>query len=120
LAYLEYDINYVFTLETKVKSQDEEINKLKESNGELNGSNRMMSSRNRILWSFPVPRGKYVDLLPARYDQIVIGSCDFTNNKTSTAKPVLGGHPGTKKKWPFKTGDLVKEVQFIFYFKTHP
>jgi hypothetical protein len=33
------------TLETKVKSQDEEINKLKESNGELNDSNRMMSSR---------------------------------------------------------------------------
>jgi hypothetical protein len=34
--------NYVFTLETKVKSQDEEINKLKESNEELNGSNRMI------------------------------------------------------------------------------
>jgi hypothetical protein len=26
---------------------------------------KLMSSRNRILWSFPVPRGKYVDLLPA-------------------------------------------------------
>jgi predicted RNase H-like nuclease (RuvC/YqgF family) len=37
--------NYVSTLETKVKSQDEEINKLKESNGELNDSNRMMSSK---------------------------------------------------------------------------
>jgi hypothetical protein len=36
--------NYVSTLETKVKSQDGEINKLKESNEELNGSNRMMSS----------------------------------------------------------------------------
>jgi hypothetical protein len=36
--------NYVSTLETKVKSQDEEINKLKESNGELNDSNRMMST----------------------------------------------------------------------------
>jgi predicted RNase H-like nuclease (RuvC/YqgF family) len=35
----------VSTLETKVKSQDEEINKLKESNGELNDSNRMMSSK---------------------------------------------------------------------------
>jgi hypothetical protein len=35
----------VFTLETKVKIQDEDINKLKESNGELSGSNRMMSSR---------------------------------------------------------------------------
>jgi hypothetical protein len=32
----------VFTLETKVKSQDEDINKLKESNGELSGSNRMI------------------------------------------------------------------------------
>ena len=37
--------NYVSTLETKVKSQDEEINKLKESNGELNDSNRMMSNK---------------------------------------------------------------------------
>jgi septal ring factor EnvC (AmiA/AmiB activator) len=36
--------NYASTLETKVKSQDEEINKLKESNGELNDSNRMMSN----------------------------------------------------------------------------
>jgi septal ring factor EnvC (AmiA/AmiB activator) len=35
----------VSTLETKVKSQDEEINKLKESNGELNDSNRMMSNK---------------------------------------------------------------------------
>jgi hypothetical protein len=37
--------NYVSTLETKVKGQDEEINKLKESNEELGGSNRMMSNR---------------------------------------------------------------------------
>jgi hypothetical protein len=29
----------------KVKSQDEDINKLKESNGELSGSTSMMSSR---------------------------------------------------------------------------
>jgi hypothetical protein len=28
-------------------------------------------------------------------------------------KPVLKGHFGTKKKWPYKTGDLLKEVQFI-------
>jgi cell division protein FtsL len=37
--------NYVSTLETKVKIQDEEIDTLKESNKELSGSNRMMSSR---------------------------------------------------------------------------
>jgi len=37
--------NYVSTLQTKVKSKDEEINKLKESNEELSDSNRMMSSR---------------------------------------------------------------------------
>ena len=36
---------YVSTLETKVKSQDEEINQLKELNEELSHSNRMMSSR---------------------------------------------------------------------------
>jgi hypothetical protein len=34
--------NYVSTLETKVKSQDEKINKLKKSNEELSDSNRMM------------------------------------------------------------------------------
>ena len=50
--------HYMSTLETKVKSQDEEINKLKESNGELNDSNRMMSSRIDTL-------GEYFDLLPA-------------------------------------------------------
>ena len=28
-------------------------------------------------------------------------------------KPVLRGHIWTKKKLPYKTGDLLKEVQFI-------
>ena len=29
-------------------------------------------------------------------------------------KPVLRGHDlGSKKRWPYKTGDLLKEVQFI-------
>jgi len=39
----------VSTLETKVQSQDEEIHKLKESNEELSGSNRMMNSRTDTL-----------------------------------------------------------------------
>ena len=30
-----------------------------------------------------------------------------------TFKPVLRGHFWTKKTWPYKTGDLLKEVQFI-------
>jgi len=30
-----------------------------------------------------------------------------------TVKPVLRGQLGTKKKWSFKTGDLLKEVPFI-------
>ena len=30
-----------------------------------------------------------------------------------TVKPVLRGHLWPKKKWSFKTGDLLKEVQFI-------
>jgi uncharacterized protein Yka (UPF0111/DUF47 family) len=37
--------NYMSTLETKVKSQDEKINKLKKTNEELGDSNRMMNSR---------------------------------------------------------------------------
>ena len=41
-----------------------------------------------------------------------------TSNKVGlptkyTVKPVLRGHVGTKKKWSSKTGDLLKEVQFI-------
>jgi len=30
-----------------------------------------------------------------------------------TVKPVLRGHPWDKENWSFKTGDLLKEVQFI-------
>ena len=30
-----------------------------------------------------------------------------------TVKPVLRGHPWAKKKWYFKIGDLLKEVQLI-------
>jgi hypothetical protein len=30
-----------------------------------------------------------------------------------TVKPVLEVTIGKRKKWPFKTGDLLKEVQFI-------
>ena len=28
-------------------------------------------------------------------------------------KPVLRGHLWDTKKWPYKSGDLLKEVQFI-------
>ena len=31
----------------------------------------------------------------------------------STVKPVLRGHLWDKTKWPYKTGGLSKEVQFI-------
>jgi hypothetical protein len=34
----------------------------------------------------------------------------------STIKPVLRGHRWDKEKWPCKTGDLLKEVQFILIF----
>jgi hypothetical protein len=33
-----------------------------------------------------------------------------------TVKPVLRGHLWDEKKWPHKTGDLLKEVQFIVNF----
>jgi len=36
----------------------------------------------------------------------------FSDN-VCTVKSVLKGTFGTKKKWPYKTGDLLKEVQFI-------
>jgi hypothetical protein len=35
---------------------------------------------------------------------------------SSAVKPLLRGHLWAKKKWPHKTGDLIKEVQFIWYF----
>jgi hypothetical protein len=31
-----------------------------------------------------------------------------------TVKPVLRGHHRDKEKWPYKTGDLLKEVQFVW------
>ena len=33
-----------------------------------------------------------------------------------TVKPVLRGHLWVKEKWSFKTGDLLKKVQFIWNF----
>jgi hypothetical protein len=41
----------------------------------------------------------------------------WLESKTSviiTVKPLLRGHLWDKKKWSFKTGDLLKEVQFIW------
>ena len=29
------------------------------------------------------------------------------------SKPILRGHLGINKTWPYKTGGLLKEVQFI-------
>jgi hypothetical protein len=31
----------------------------------------------------------------------------------NAVKPVLRGHLWDKKRWPYKTGDLLKEVQII-------
>ena len=45
---------------------------------------------------------------------IMVRGSKYHAIKTSTAEPVLGGHPGTKKKRPFKTDDLVKEVHIQF------
>jgi hypothetical protein len=33
-----------------------------------------------------------------------------------TVKPILRGHLWNKEKWPYKTGDPLKEVQFIWNF----
>jgi hypothetical protein len=38
---------------------------------------------------------------------------NFIIKSTDTVKPVLRGHLWDKEKYPFKTGDLLKEVQFI-------
>jgi hypothetical protein len=37
-------------------------------------------------------------------------------NNPYTIKPILRSHIEAKKKWPSKTGDLEKEVQFIKNF----
>ena len=37
-------------------------------------------------------------------------------NNSNTVKPVLRGHLWNKEKWPYKTGDLLKEVKFIWNF----
>ena len=36
-----------------------------------------------------------------------------TVSTDSKIKPVLRGLPWEKEKWPYKTDDLLKEVQFI-------
>ena len=41
-----------------------------------------------------------------------IQDCVEVYNKY-TVKPALRGHLWDKKNWPYKTGDLLKEVQFI-------
>ena len=40
------------------------------------------------------------------FDKLTL--CLYNN----TVKPVLRGHLQDKRKWPYKTGDLLKEVQF--------
>jgi hypothetical protein len=37
----------------------------------------------------------------------------YTERKKCIVKPVLRGHLGDKEKWPYKTGDLLKEVYLI-------
>jgi hypothetical protein len=39
---------------------------------------RSLTSSNRTLWSFPIPRGKYVDLLPA----LPLNNCILSHGKT--------------------------------------
>ena len=36
-----------------------------------------------------------------------------SNKSSTTVKPVLVGHLWEEKGWPYKTGDLLKEVQLI-------
>jgi len=36
--------------------------------------------------------------------------------RTNTVKPVLRGHLWDKENWPYKTGGLLQEVQFIWNF----
>ena len=37
-------------------------------------------------------------------------------NQMYIGKPVLRGHLWDKEKWPYKTGDLLKDVQFMWNF----
>jgi len=43
-------------------------------------------------------------------------SCKNNGEKIYTVKPVLRGHLRDKVKWPYKTGDILKYVQFIWNF----
>ena len=42
--------------------------------------------------------------------------CVHDQNYTNTVKPVLRGHFCDKENEPYKTGDLLKEVHFIWKF----
>jgi hypothetical protein len=54
--------------------------------------------------------GTSISLKPIQYP---LGGLESTMIKKNTVKPVLKGHIWDKEKWPYKTGDLLKEVQFI-------
>jgi hypothetical protein len=45
---------------------------------------------------------------------LVVQTNAFTNVQTNLYYEV---NFGTKKKWPFKTGDLLKEVKFIYLYE---
>jgi hypothetical protein len=47
------------------------------------------------------------------FDSDMSNSANTVYNCLNTVKPVLRGHPWDKEKWPYKTGDLLKEVKFI-------
>ena len=43
--------------------------------------------------------------------------CYYNNNNSrSTVTPVLRSHIGTMKKWPYKTGHILKKIKFIWNF----
>ena len=53
------------------------------------------------------------ELMNINLNQFEKSSAGEKKKKSNTVKPVLRGHLVDKEKWSYKTGDLLKEVQFI-------
>ena len=57
----------------------------------------------------------FYELTVKRKDKYSLGPIE-TLFRWDTVKPVLRGHLWVKETWPYKTGDLFKEAQFIWNF----
>ena len=60
--------------------------------------------------------GKYIKLWMEGVNEVPAPFYYHWSTNTMEVTAVLKGHLWDKEKWPYKIGDLLKEVQFIWNF----